>query len=74
MPSLDIRSLVMKNLSGSTADEIREYIQDTIDSRQEAALPGMGILFETVWKKSDEQEKNSMMDKIMTEINKVPVT
>jgi len=65
---MDIRNLVMQNLSGSTREEIEGYIQDTVDTREEEALPGMGILFEVVWKKSDTSEKNNIMDKIMQEI------
>ncbi|HHX22520.1 MAG TPA: small acid-soluble spore protein SspI [Thermoanaerobacterales bacterium] len=66
--TMDIRNLVMQNLSGSTREEIEGYIQDTVDTREEEALPGMGILFEVVWKKSDTSEKNNIMDKIMQEI------
>ena len=62
---MDIRNLVMQNLSGSTREEIEGYIQDTVDTREEEALPGMGILFEVVWKKLDTSEKNNIMDKIM---------
>ena len=65
---LDIRDIVLKNLSGSSAEEIKGYIQDTIDSKEDDALPGMGILFEVVWKKSDDSEKDTMMDKIMETI------
>ncbi|NLU10507.1 MAG: small acid-soluble spore protein SspI [Tepidanaerobacter acetatoxydans] len=64
-PALDIRNLVIHNLSGSSREEIEGYIQETIDTREEEALPGMGILFEIVWDKSDATEKNTMMDKIM---------
>ena len=49
-------------------EEIEGYIQDTVDTREEEALPGMGILFEVVWKKLDTSEKNNIMDKIMQEI------
>ncbi|MGI6425271.1 MAG: small acid-soluble spore protein SspI [Tepidanaerobacteraceae bacterium] len=66
--TMDIRNLVMQNLSGSTREEIEGYIQDTVDTREEEALPGMGILFEVVWKKLDTSEKNNIMDKIMQEI------
>lgn len=64
-PAFDIRNLVLQNLSGSTREEVEGYIQETIDSREEEALPGMGILFEVVWSKSDTNEKDSMMNKIM---------
>ncbi|MDD4570377.1 MAG: small acid-soluble spore protein SspI, partial [Tepidanaerobacteraceae bacterium] len=51
--------------SGSSKAEVEGYIQETIDTREEEALPGMGILFEVVWNNSDTTEKSSMMDKIM---------
>mgnify|MGYP000914048140 FL=1 len=64
-PAFDIRDLVLQNLAGSTRDEVQGYIQETIDNREEEALPGMGILFEVVWSKSDSNERESMMNKIM---------
>ncbi|MCR4431854.1 MAG: small acid-soluble spore protein SspI [Tepidanaerobacteraceae bacterium] len=69
MTALDIRSLVLKNLAGSTREEVEGYIAETIETREEEALPGMGILFEAVWQKSSNSERSSMMDKIMDTIN-----
>jgi len=63
--AFDIRNLVLQNLAGSTREEVEGYIQETIDTREEEALPGMGILFEVVWSNSDTNEKDNMMDKIM---------
>ncbi|MDD4570728.1 MAG: small acid-soluble spore protein SspI [Tepidanaerobacteraceae bacterium] len=51
--TMDIRNLVLQNLSGSSKAEVEGYIQETIDTREEEALPGMGILFEVVWNNSD---------------------
>ena len=65
---LDIRDIVLKNLSGSSAEEIKGYIQDTIDNKEDDALPGMGILFEVIWQKSEDSEKDSMMQKIIDTI------
>ncbi|MDK2879893.1 MAG: hypothetical protein PWR06_2609 [Thermoanaerobacteraceae bacterium] len=74
MTALDIRSLVLKNLAGSTREEVEGYITETIETREEEALPGMGILFETVWQKSNDNERSSMMDKIMETINNQPTS
>jgi small acid-soluble spore protein I (minor) len=68
MPQFDIRNVILKNLAGSSRDEIKGYINETIDNREDDALPGMGILFEVVWKKSNEKDRDMMMDKIMTEV------
>ncbi|HHY03803.1 MAG TPA: small acid-soluble spore protein SspI [Thermoanaerobacterales bacterium] len=70
MASLDVRKLVLNNLAGSSKEEVEGYIQETIDNREDDALPGMGILFEVVWQKSDQNEKGSMMNKIMETISK----
>jgi len=69
--SLDIRELVLKNLAGSKREEVEEYIDDAIQTREEQALPGMGILFEVVWQRSNDTEKASMMDKIMAALESV---
>jgi small acid-soluble spore protein I (minor) len=68
--SFNIRELVLKNLEGSTREEVEEYINETIQTREEQALPGMGVLFEVVWQKSNSSEKESMMDKIMAAIER----
>jgi small acid-soluble spore protein I (minor) len=70
-PALDIRNLVLQNLSGSNREEVEGYIQETIDTREEEALPGMGILFEVVWSRSDKTEKGIIMDKIMEGIQTI---
>lgn len=69
MASFDVRKVVLENLAGSSREEIEGYIQETIDTREEDALPGMGILFEVVWQKSSTDIKSTMMDKIMEGIN-----
>ncbi|ADL08228.1 small acid-soluble spore protein SspI [Thermosediminibacter oceani] len=70
MAAFDIRELVIKNLEGSTREEVEGYINETIQTKEEQALPGMGVLFEVVWQKSNQNERNSMMDKIMAAINR----
>jgi len=64
-PTFDIRNIVLQNLAGSTREEVEGYIQETVDTREEEALPGMGILFEVVWSKSNRSERDNMMNKIM---------
>jgi small acid-soluble spore protein I (minor) len=62
---MDIRKIVLKNLEGSSKEDIRGYIQDTVDTHEEKALPGMGILLEAAWKVSDDKTKDMIMDTIM---------
>jgi len=62
---LDIRKAVRKNLEGRSRTEIRGYIEDAIDSQNEAAIPGMGVLFEEIWENGDESRKQKIMDWVM---------
>jgi|Deesub1362A_J573_1020465.scaffolds.fasta_scaffold40130_2 small acid-soluble spore protein I (minor) len=59
---IDIRKAVKKNLEGRSRTEIRGYIEDAIESQNEAAIPGMGVLFEEIWEKGDESRKQKIMD------------
>ncbi len=62
---IDIRKAVKKNLEGRSRTEIRGYIEDAIESQNEAAIPGMGVLFEEIWEKGDESRKQKIMDWVM---------
>ncbi len=70
--ALDIRDLVITNLSGSSREEVESYIQEAVEAREEDTLPGMGILFEVVWDKSDVSERETIMDKIMLAVDTRP--
>jgi small acid-soluble spore protein I (minor) len=59
---MDIRSVILNNMKGKSKEEIRGFIQDAVDKKEELALPGMGILFETMWQKSSEEQKNTLME------------
>ncbi|MBD2823257.1 small acid-soluble spore protein SspI, partial [Xenorhabdus sp. 42] len=35
---------------------------DAIQSGEEKMLPGLGVLFEVIWKNADENEKHEMLE------------
>lgn len=47
----------MKNKS---KEEIKGFIQDAVNEKEELALPGMGILFEAMWEKRNEDQKDML--------------
>ncbi|HHY13143.1 MAG TPA: small acid-soluble spore protein SspI [Thermoanaerobacterales bacterium] len=57
---MDIRQVILSNIKGSSKEEIRSFIQDAVNEREEMALPGMGILFEAMWEKRDENQKDTL--------------
>ena len=65
---MGIKDYIIKNFEESTKEEIRETIVESVKSNDEVVLPGMGVLFEIVWKNSDLQDK--IVDIIFTNTRK----
>ncbi|MBR2832895.1 MAG: small acid-soluble spore protein SspI [Bacilli bacterium] len=61
---ISIRGYIASNFKDSTENEINDAIEDSILDGAEEALPGLGALFELVWKNSSKNEKNSFSKKI----------
>jgi small acid-soluble spore protein I (minor) len=59
---LDLRAAIMHNMHGSSQEDIRDTIDDAISSREEKALPGLGVLFEMIWGKCEQHDKNNMIN------------
>ncbi|MDD6223924.1 MAG: small acid-soluble spore protein SspI [bacterium] len=63
---LDIRSHIINNFKGDDINVLREAIEESIKSNDEITLPGMGVFFELVWEKSDDDMKNRILDILET--------
>lgn len=59
---LNIRKAILHNIKQNSKDELESTIVDAISDGQEKLLPGLGFLFEIIWKQSDEDEKLEMLD------------
>ncbi|AKP48061.1 MULTISPECIES: small acid-soluble spore protein SspI [Bacillus] len=60
--NLDLRKAILHNVSGNTPDQLEDTIVDAIQSGEEKMLPGLGVLFEVIWKNASEKEKQMMLD------------
>ncbi|WHY70785.1 small acid-soluble spore protein SspI [Fictibacillus enclensis] len=58
---IDIRKAVLANVSGNNKDQLESTIVDAIQSGEEKMLPGLGVLFEVIWKESDTQKKEELL-------------
>ena len=56
--NIDIRKHIISNFKDSSVDEIRDSIVSGINSNDEIVLPGLGVLFEILWKNVDDDYKN----------------
>ncbi|MDC3415721.1 small acid-soluble spore protein SspI [Aquibacillus salsiterrae] len=58
---LNLRKAILSNVSDNNADQLEATIVDAIQNGEEKMLPGLGVLFELIWKNSDETEKEEMI-------------
>ncbi|WHY76411.1 small acid-soluble spore protein SspI [Neobacillus sp. WH10] len=59
--NLNLRNAIIHNVSGNTQAELEDTIVDAIQNGEEKMLPGLGVLFEIIWKNSSEEEKKEML-------------
>ena len=62
--NIDIRKSIINNFKDSSEDEIKKSIDESIKDSNELALPGLGVLFEVLWKNSDDKFRKEITDKI----------
>ncbi|WP_404453441.1 small acid-soluble spore protein SspI [Virgibacillus necropolis] len=59
---LNLRKAILSNIAANDQQQLEETIVDAIQNGEEKMLPGLGVLFELIWKESDETEKKEMID------------
>ena len=51
--NISIRDQIKKNCKDSSIQELEDSIVESINSNDEVVLPGLGVLFEILWKNTD---------------------
>ena len=59
--NLDIRSHIINNFKGDDINVLKDAIEESIKNNDEITLPGMGVFFELVWQKADDETKNKIL-------------
>ncbi len=59
---LNLRKAILHNIKENSKDQLETTIVDAIQDGEEKLLPGLGVLFELIWKQSDENEKIEMLE------------
>ncbi|HEY8363992.1 MAG TPA: small acid-soluble spore protein SspI [Haloplasmataceae bacterium] len=62
---INIRKAVLQNMNKSTFDDVKSTVDDAISSGDEKMLPGLGVLFEVLYNKSDNQGKQEILNKLV---------
>ena len=61
---MDIRGYIKSNFKNDDINSIKESIVESIKSKDEVLLPGLGVFFELVWNNSSEDERTNILEKI----------
>lgn len=57
---MDLRQAVLHKVHGKDHNGLRDMIEGSIDAR-EAALPGLGVVFEVIWKHIDRAKQDELI-------------
>ncbi|MGL4820368.1 MAG: small acid-soluble spore protein SspI [Bacilli bacterium] len=57
----NLRGAVLHNVHGNNDEQLEATIVDAIQNGEEKMLPGLGVLFEVIWKNASEQQRDEMV-------------
>lgn len=58
---LNLRKAILENIAENNQDQLEATIVEAINRDEEKMLPGLGVLFELIWKESSSDEKHEML-------------
>lgn len=61
---LNLRKAVIHNVADNDQAQLRDTIVEAIQMGEEKYLPGLGVLFEVIWKNAGDQEKSMMLENL----------
>lgn len=59
--NLNLRKAILSNIATNDEEQLEATIVEAIQSGEEKMLPGLGVLFELIWKQSNKEEKQDMV-------------
>lgn len=65
--NLNLREAIIQRMQNKSEEELRDVIQDSIDA-EERVLPGLGVLFEIIWKHSEDQVQQSLVNTLREQL------
>lgn len=68
---LNLRKAILENISENDQSQLEATIVDAIQNGEEKMLPGLGVLFELIWKQSNEEQKQEMVESLESGVKMV---
>ena len=64
MNNINVREYIINNFKEDTEKQIKSSIEESISSKDDDTLIGLGVLFELAWNNSTEEEKKQILSNI----------
>lgn len=68
---INLRKAIIHNVKDNSHDELEATIVDAIENGEEKLLPGLGVLFELIWKESDANKRADLVDTLEKGLERV---
>ena len=65
---MNIKDYIVQNFKDDDEETIKTAIEESVKEYNEDALPGLGIFFMLIWENSDDNEKNTILEKIKSNL------
>ena len=65
---MNIKDYIVQNFKDDDVETIRKAIDSSVSEYNEDTLPGLGIFFMLIWENSDNNEKNTILEKIKSNL------
>ena len=62
--NISIKEHIINNFKNDSIEEIKEAVNESVESNDDMTLPGLGVFMSLLWENSNEDEKNKILDKI----------
>lgn len=67
---MSIKEYIINNFKDDKKENLENAINECIKEQDEETLPGMGVFLELIWKGSNENTRNEMINALYNEIHK----
>ncbi len=65
---MNIKNYIIQNFKNDDINKIKDAIDEAVKEYDEDTLPGLGIFFMLVWEKSDDIEKNTILERLKSNL------
>lgn len=65
---MNIKEYIIQNFKDDNIEAIKKAIEESVKEYNEDTLPGLGIFFMIIWENSNNEEKNTILEKIKSNL------